>query len=53
MTVSKLNVNKAVKKYKHNVALLRDKALPVHSMKAYRGSTCITPLILNLGSSLS
>jgi len=28
----------------------KDQAVPVHAMKAHNGSSCIAPLILNLGT---
>jgi hypothetical protein len=28
----------------------KDQAVPVHAMKAYNGSSCTAPLILNLGT---
>jgi len=28
----------------------KDRAVPVHATKAYKGSSCIAPLILNLGT---
>jgi hypothetical protein len=33
-----------------NVGLGKGKVIPVHAMKAYRGSRRITPLILHLGT---
>jgi len=29
---------------------VRGKAVPVHAMKAYRGSKCVAPVIPNFGS---